>query len=71
MSRQFYCKRPGGIHRGELGLKDLSKNVNDELVVLEGSAASGPWYNESWFKPEEITKMVSNDWIAFMGERVE
>ena len=71
MSDQFYCIKPGGIHRGDFGTKSLSQNVNDELIILEGNEAEGPWYNAFQFSDEQIEYYLSKKWIVFMTTKVE
>ena len=71
MSDQFYCIRPGGIRRGDFGPKNISPNVNEELIILEGSEAEGPWYNAFQFSDEQIEYYLDRNWIKFMTKKVE
>ena len=71
MTDQFYCVKPGGIHRGDLGPKSTSPNENEELIILEGSAEEGPWYNAFQFSDEQIEYYLDRNWIKFMDKKVE
>lgn len=71
MSDQFYCTKPGGIHRGDFGPKSPSSNVNEELIILVGDAEKGPWYNAFQFSDEQIEYYMSKNWIKFMTKKVE
>lgn len=71
MSDQFFCTKQGGIHRGDFGPKNVSQNVNDELIILEGTAEKGPWYSTLEFSDEQVEYYLSKNWIKFMDKKVE
>lgn len=71
MSDQFYCIKPGGIHRGDFGPKSLSQNVNEEQIISSGTADLGPWYNAFEFSDEQIEYYSAKGWIKFMDKKVE
>ncbi len=66
MSEKFYCTKKGGIRRGDFGPKNVSENVNNELVVLEGTKDKGPWYNAFEFSDEQIEFYRAKGWIEFV-----
>ena len=71
MSDQFYCKKKGGIHRGDgPGPKSLSKNENAELIIMEGTAEKGPWYNGFQISDSQIEYWEARGWIEFMEKEV-
>jgi hypothetical protein len=57
--------KKGGIHRGDFGPKDTSENVNNELIIMEGTAEKGPWYDPIDFSDEQIEYYQSKGWIEF------
>jgi hypothetical protein len=65
MSTKFYCQKKGGIHRGDFGPKSLSKNENEELIIMEGTAEKGPWYNAFEFSDMQIEFYVAKGWIVW------
>jgi len=68
MSQKFYCQKKGGIHRGDFGPKRLSKNENEELIILEGTADKGPWYKAFQFSDEQIEFYVAKGWLVWSVE---
>ena len=72
MTEQFYVTKKGGIHRGDgPGPKDLSQNVNDELVAIEGTKEKGPWFIADVFSDAQIEYWQAKGWIAFMEKKVD
>jgi hypothetical protein len=68
MSQKFYCQKKGGINRGDFGPKSLSKNENEELIILEGTGEKGPWYNALEFSDEQIEFYVAKGWLVWEVE---
>lgn len=58
-SDQFYCSKSGGI-----------KDHEGQLIVLEGTAESGPWYNAFQFSDDQIEKWSFAGWIRFIEKDV-
>lgn len=69
MSDQFYCKKVGGVHKGDFG-EGSGKNERAELVIMEGTREKGPWYNAFEFSDKQIEKCLAQGWIEFMTEEV-
>jgi hypothetical protein len=67
MSDKFFCTKKGGIRGGDFGPKTVSENVNNELIVLEGTRDKGPWYNAFEFSDEQIEFYKAKGWIEFVG----
>ena len=60
MSDQFYCSKPGGI-----------KDSDGLLIVLEGTAEKGPWYNAFQFSDIQIARWAFYGWIRFAEKEVK